>query len=441
MMDISIHKNYKETKFNTKNNSSLASLRLAAMMFISLISALSVRVNANEMATDTVCIAAQAQSRIDFRVNLTDFDTDYHGNDLRLEQMLSELDTMVLNPHVRIKRITILGTASPEGPYQKNVRLATGRANALASILKTRYSFPDSIYTVSIVPEYWDGLNRMLTKEVSAPDTELVLKLLGETDNLDMDEREYRLKSLSGGRPYSYIRKHILPYLRQASVTVDFESLRIRQYQEAISPECHTFNTIMSVSDILPIGISSAYYTSPRERFFSIKTNLLWDAILCANLGFEVELFPHWSLDVPVWYSPYDINKYWRIRLLAIQPEVRYWPKDAGIGHYFGIHTSVVGFNVSTGGKFRYQDSNHAAFGLGIDYGYAFHLDKAHRWSLEAQIGVGYINYRLAKYYNTGRNGAEVSHKSGLYWGVTRAGVTIAYKFYRERKERKWMRW
>lgn len=144
---------------------------------------------------------------------------------------------------------------------------------------------------------------------------------------------------------------------------------------------------------------------------------------------------------MPVWYSPYDITDRWRIRLLATQPELRYWLKDAGAGHYFGAHASVVGFNVSTGGDYRYQDPNHAAFGLGLGYGYSFHLDKEKRWSIEGQIGAGYISYRWVKYHNTGRNGAAVSRGSGTYWGVTRAGIAISFKFYKERKGRRWMKW
>lgn len=178
-----------------------------------------------------------------------------------------------------------------------------------------------------------------------------------------------------------------------------------------------------------------------KRHFVALKTNLLGDAALCANLGVEVELWPRWSLDVPVWYSPYDISERWRIRLLATQPELRYWLKDAGKGHYFGVHATVAGFNVSFNGDYRWQDPNRAAFGGGIGYGYAFHLDKARRWSMEAQVGAGCIQYKWIKYENTGRNGAEVSRGKGTYWGVTRAGFSIAYKFYADRKGRRWMKW
>lgn len=414
-------------------------LRLAALIIILLLSAASR--TASAATTDTITASARAQARIDFKVNLTNFDKTYHGNDSALEQVLARIDSMVNDPRMHVERITVVGTASPEGPYLNNVRLATGRARAFISILQARYSFPDSIYAISTIPEDWDGMRMMLAADSTIPYGAVVLSFLDRTADIDADTRERRLKSLDGGAPYASMRDHVLPYLRRASVLVDYDTRRLLSRMVTPAPAYPSLCPPIAAPDFAPIPIDIPAYKPPRQRFFALKTNLLWDAALCANLGFELELWPHWSLDVPVWYSPYDITSRWRIRLLATQPEVRYWLRDAGAGHYFGVHTSVIGFNVSFDGDFRYQDPNHAAFGLGIGYGFAFHLDKGRRWSMEAQIGAGYISYKWIKYHNTGRNGAEVSHGSGTYWGLTRAGVAISYKFYRQRKERRWMKW
>ncbi len=392
------------------------------------------------VVSDTTTTSAQAGGRIDFKVNLTTVDNEYHGNDIQLEKVLTEIDSMVLNPRMKVERITVVGTASPEGPYPNNVRLATGRAKAFIKILQSRYSFPDSIYAISTIPEDWEGMRLMLTGDSSIPYADVVLRFLDETEQLNPDTRESRLKQLDGGRPYSSMLDNVLPYLRRASVLVDYDTEWIRRHYTL--PLSGLPDLTLGIS-VTPTDIRSIPIQLPgrRQRFFALKTNLLGDIALCANLGFEVELWPHWSLDVPVWYSPYDITDRWRIRLLAVQPEVRYWLKDAGAGHYFGVHTTVAGFNVSLNGDWRYQDPNHAAFGLGVGYGYSFHLDRARRWGLEAQIGAGYINYKWIKYHNTGRNGAEYSHGGGTYWGITRAGLTLSYKFYVDRKGRRWMKW
>lgn len=417
---------------------------MTVVRFVAIIifAVIPVCVTAQTEITDTTVVSAQAQAHIDFKVNLTTVDGTYHGNDSRFEKVLAEIDSMVLNPRKKVKRITVVGTASPEGPYPNNVRLATGRAHAFIRILRARYSFPDSLYAVSTIPEDWEGMRLMLAEDPAIPYAKVVLEFLDETESLNPNTREYRLKRLDGGNPYASIRDNVLPYLRRASVLVDYDTewlnrRRLIEPAKAVIPAPYIAMPEFVKPEIRPTSVSSA----PKPRFFAVKTNLLWDAALCANLGMEFELWPHWSLDLPVWYSPYDITRRWRIRLLATQPEVRYWLKDAGQGHYFGIHASVIGFNVSFNGDFRHQDPNHAAFGAGVGYGYAFHLDKARRWSMEAQIGAGYIDYKWIKYHNTGRNGAEVSRGKGTYWGVTRVGLAIAYKFYRERKGRRWTKW
>lgn len=425
-----------QAKSGKYNAACVLSIRriITAIRFVAFMMAVlaSVCVKAQTEIPDTTIISTKVQSHIDFRVNLTDIDRTYHCNGSQLEKVLAAIDSMVLKPQMKVARITVVGTASPEGPYENNVRLATDRAEAFIRILKGRYSFPDSIYAVSTIPEDWEGMRIMVAENDTIPYAGTVLAFLDESGHLSPDIREDRLKRLDEGRPYASIRENVLPYLRRASVAVDYdiEWLNRIQAKPNLSLPLHL---AVPTPEIRPLDIPA----TRKQRFVAIKTNLLGDAALCANLGVEIGLWRHWSLDVPVWYSPYDITDGWRIRLLATQPEVRYWLKDAGEGHYFGVHATVAGFNVSFGGDYRYQDPNHAAFGAGIGYGYAFHLDKSRRWSMEAQIGAGYIGYEYIKYHNTGRNGAEVSRGKGTYWGVTRAGFAVAYKFYTDRKGRR----
>ena len=183
-------------------------VRLAVLMLIVLLSA--AMPTASAASTDTLSISAQAQARIDFKVNLTNFDKSYHSNDSALEQVLNRIDSIVLDQRKPVERITVVGTASPEGPYPNNVRLATGRAHALISILQARYSFPDSIYTISTIPEDWDGMRMMLAADSTIAYGAVVLSFLDETAEIDVDTRERRLKSLDGGAPYASMREHVL---------------------------------------------------------------------------------------------------------------------------------------------------------------------------------------------------------------------------------------
>lgn len=155
------------------------SVRLAVLILIVLLS-ITTR-TASASSTDTLTISAQARARIDFKVNLSNFDKTYHGNDSAIEQVLARIDSMVLDPSMSVGRITVVGTASPEGLYSKNVSLATERAGAFISILKERYSFPDSIYAISTIPEDWDGMRMMLAADNTIPYGAVVLSFLDKT--------------------------------------------------------------------------------------------------------------------------------------------------------------------------------------------------------------------------------------------------------------------
>ena len=168
----------------------------------------------------------------------------------------------------------------------------------------------------------------------------------------------------------------------------------------------------------------------------AIKTNLLFDAVLVANLGVEISPWTHWSLDIPVWYSPYNISSTRNIRLLAVQPEIRWWSKEAMNGHFVGLHTHVAGFNIALNDYARYQDPNHALWGLGVSYGYAMTLGKSAHWGLEFTLGAGFAQYHYDAYRNAS-NGPKFRSGSDCYWGITRAGVTLSYRWTLLRKNRK----
>ncbi len=189
-----------------------------------------------------------------------------------------------------------------------------------------------------------------------------------------------------------------------------------------------------------PLEIPSIESSVPQTRFYAVKTNLLFTAVLCANLGFEVELWPRWSLDIPIWYSPYELSSSFKLRLLAAQPEIRWWTKKAGEGHFIGLHTHVAGFDVAFDDRERYQDPDHALWGMGLSYGYAMLLGKTKRWGLEFNLGVGFAGYEYDVYCNR-KNGPKIRTGSSTYFGITRAGVSLSYRWNRERKNRKWMGW
>ena len=87
---------------------------------------------------------------------------------------------------------------------------------------------------------------------------------------------------------------------------------------------------------------------SASAQNYAIKTNLVWDATAILNAGFEFKLAPKWTVEIPVnvnaWMKPGDDTPKWR--QLTVQPEVRYFFKEAFKGHFVGFHAHGGTFNL-----------------------------------------------------------------------------------------------
>ena len=131
-------------------------------------------------------------------------------------------------------------------------------------------------------------------------------------------------------------------------------------------------------------------------------------------------------MDLSFIYSPYAVARNYSLRFLAIQPEFRYWPNSPMKGHFFGIHLNIGAFNISVDRENRYQ-SPDGFYGAGISYGYA--LPFTRRWAAEFTIGAGYIHTKYDTFYNI-PNGARYKKDTPYnYWGLTKVGINMVYKF------------
>lgn len=161
------------------------------------------------------------------------------------------------------------------------------------------------------------------------------------------------------------------------------------------------------------------------SRYVALKTNVPFLAVAIQNLALEVQLHKHISLDFPVMWSISDLEREHALRTIALQPEGRWWLKSVGTGHFFGLHAHVAWFNAKWE-KDRYQTGKRPLAGAGISYGYKLPLS-AH-WGAEFTIGAGYANMEYNTYYNV-ENGAQLDTRLRHYWGITRVGLSLVYRF------------
>lgn len=168
----------------------------------------------------------------------------------------------------------------------------------------------------------------------------------------------------------------------------------------------------------------------------NLKTNILPDALLSPNLGVEIGLKPHWSLDLTGELNLWTIDghkwKHW-----AFQPEARYWFCEYFAKHFVGVHAIVGQYNfgnlhnhINFLGSDLSQLTDHRfqgwGWGGGVAYGYSFALNRA--WNLELEIGVGVI-YTKFKKFECQNCGKEIDSGDHVYYGPTKAAVNLVYVF------------
>lgn len=169
-----------------------------------------------------------------------------------------------------------------------------------------------------------------------------------------------------------------------------------------------------------------------------VKTNLLYDITATANLGIEFKVAPKWTVDISgnlnAW--TFSDNKKWKHWVL--QPEARYWLCERFNGHFVGAHLVGGIYNMGNWntdftflgtdfGQLKEHRYEGWLVGAGIAYGYQWML--ARHWSIEAEIGVGYV-YTRADKYECPRCGDQLEdNKPHHYVGPTKAAINLIYVF------------
>ena len=380
---------------------------------------------------------SRTEMSVDFRVNSVVIDTLQFDNADRVRHIVDYLRTISADTTIDVLEISFCGAASPEGSYQLNRRLARGRLEALERLVRSQIEIPDSIITRDDSYISWD----MLRQQVAASDLtdrDEVLRIIDSEHTLidypggrHIDSRIPKLQKLSGGKTWQILLKKYFGRMRNAYAVFVTYKHQLPEPEPITEPEPEPI--VVPEPEPEPVVVPEPEPTLVipvlETRFIAAKTNLLVGAATVANLGFEIELGKKWSLDVPVYYSPYNITPTRKCRILATQPEVRFWPAKAGSGHFIGLHGTVGFFNIAINDHGRYQDPDSPAWGCGLGYGYALNFGANKNWGLEFNIGLGVVKYKYDVYYNR-ENGQKFDSGEGWWWGPTRAGITLTYKWW-----------
>ena len=162
----------------------------------------------------------QDSVKIYFRQGYSVLEPSRRNNKEALDRIADSLRTSYADSVYQLKRIQVVGGASPEGSIPLNRRLSVKRANVLFNYLSRYGELPDSLKTNVFLGRDWNGLIRLVSDDRNLPYRKETLHLLHElaedaaNDDLSKGDQLRRIQQLRGGVPYWYMYKKHFPELR-----------------------------------------------------------------------------------------------------------------------------------------------------------------------------------------------------------------------------------
>lgn len=162
--------------------------------------------------------AEKGEAYLSFKLNKSDILADFRENATELRKITSTIDLVKNDKDVSITNIDIHGYASPDGPYDNNVRLANNRAAALRNYVCNLYTIDKKLFTYHATPEDWEGFKKKVEASHLA-DKSAILAVANSS--LAPDAKDQKIKKLYPAS-YRYIMSEIYPRLRHSDYTVTY---------------------------------------------------------------------------------------------------------------------------------------------------------------------------------------------------------------------------
>lgn len=381
----------------------------------------------------------RTEIRVDFHVNSASFDRGYSNNTNSLSEISSFLQRIEQDSTLTVVEVAFCGSASPEGSYQLNHKLARARLETLEGIVRSEVELPDSIITRDDSYISWEYLKEQVA-ESDIPQKQAVLDIIAQEPQLvdypggrHIDHRIVKLQKLDGGKVWRQLHALYFEHMRNACVIFITYKREIIQPIETVVPpmKVEVLKKPEVDSIIIPEAKEQIVTTEDWTRKLYLKTNVLFWGMGMTNVSAEIDLAKHWSFTLPVCYSAWNyFTSTIKFRTLAVQPEFRYWFKEDNQRFFVGAHFGYAQYNVAVDGDFRIQDHNGTspALGGGISVGYRMPISKNEKWHIEFTLGAGVYGLHYDKFYNV-NNGKLVDTHRKTYWGIDNAAVNVSYRF------------
>lgn len=173
------------------------------------------------------------------------------------------------------------------------------------------------------------------------------------------------------------------------------------------------------------------FFLNSQAQQVVLKNNFLYDATTTPNLSLEVGTGRKTTFDLQVGLNPFEFGNNSKLKHILVQPEFRYWTCERFNGWFFAAHALGGRFNAGNV-KFPFglmkglQDHRYEGWYVGGGLGVGYQWVLSRRWSLEAELGGGYVYFDYNK-FKCAECGTRVADTYKNYWGVTKAALSLIY--------------
>ena len=201
------------------------------------------------------------RANIIFKVNKTDIDWSYFSNKAELDTIIKTINAVRDNEYATVEKILLTGYASPEGPYDNNVRLAKGRTAVVLKYVEDHSGFPHNVYEANSVPEDWAGLRAWIV-DSSIPNKYDMIAFIDDASIPIAKKNDlFRAKF---PQDYPYLLKNVYPLLRHTDYRITYKIKKFYDVDEIAevfrkNPNLLTLNELYLLSNKYEPG-SKDYY-------------------------------------------------------------------------------------------------------------------------------------------------------------------------------------
>ncbi len=384
---------------------------------------------------------------IGFPVGNSTLNTAYGDNSVRLSEVVSFLESVMRDSTLELVEVSFGGSASPEGSFAINKKLAKERRNALERYIRGRVSLPDSIVSYADGFIAWERLAELVEMS-NMPHKEEAVDVLRNIPEFTykkgvlVDSRKKHLMELQYGRTWKYMHKNFFGLVRNASVILvtirqKEEEIPVVEEEPVVTPPVPEPVDTVAVEEVPVVPDTPIAPVVKKPFYMGIKTNMLYDVLAVPNIGVEFYLGKNWSAVgnwMYGWWNKNSSHHYWRIYGGDIA--IRKWfgkkaEEKPLTGHHLGLYGQAFTYDFEWGGKgymggkpggTLWEKTNYAA---GVEYGYS--LPIAHRLNIDFTLGVGYWGGRYYKYEPMDGHYIWQATKNRRWFGPTKAETSLVW--------------